>query len=191
MIENTDLFTNFKNVLPGDYLTEEINIKNNFSEFDFIKLYLRAVAHSEEENPLETEVKETETVDSANDFLSQLSLKVFNGDSLIFSASPDETDGLSENINIGTLKPGKIKTLRAELSVPLELGNEYANRAGEIDWIFSIEGFNEEKILTADTGFFTHENFSEFVAKYCPILGLTIMGILSFVLVFRKIKSKN
>lgn len=181
MTETTDLFTNFKNVFPGDVLTEEINIKNNFSEYDFIKVYLRAVLHSESENPLATEAKETETVASANDFLSQLSLKVFNGDSLIFSASPDEADGLSENTFLGTLKPGEIKTLRAVLEVPLELSNEYAHRAGEVDWIFSVEGFNEE-IKTADTGFFTNGKLPELVATSLPFFGIFLAGIFVFLL---------
>ena len=181
MTDNIDLFENFKNIFPGDVLSEEIEIKNNFSNFDYIKVYLRAVPHSEGENPLATDVKETETVASANDFLSQLSLKVFNGDSLIFSASPDEADGLSENTLLGTLKPGEIKTLRAVLEVPLELSNEYAHRAGEVDWIFSVEGFNEE-IKTADTGFFTSEKLPELVATSLPFFGIFLAGVFVFLL---------
>ena len=49
---DTDLFGNFKNVMPGDELTENITIKNNVSGFDYVKLYIRAEAHDEEGNPL-------------------------------------------------------------------------------------------------------------------------------------------
>lgn len=45
---DTDLFGNFKNVMPGDELTENITIKNNVSGFDYVKLYIRAEAHDEE-----------------------------------------------------------------------------------------------------------------------------------------------
>ena len=193
MTENIDLFKNFKNVFPGDVLTEEIELKNNFSEFDFIKVYLRAIPHSEEENPLETYIKETETVETSNDFLSQLSLKVYNGDSLIFSASPNEADGLSENTYIGTLKSGEVKTLRAELSVPLELGNDYQNRAGEVDWIFFVEGFNEEKVetvKTADTGFFTNETLSALSSASLPLFGIFLAGFFVF-LVFRRFSKRK
>ena len=49
---DTDLFGNFKNVMPGDELTENITIKNNVSGFDYVKLYIRAVPHDEQGNPL-------------------------------------------------------------------------------------------------------------------------------------------
>lgn len=192
MIENIDLFENFKNVFPGDSLVEDIEVKNNFSEFDFVKIYLRAESHSEAENPLLTYVKETEDEVSANDFLSQLSLTVFNGSTEIFSASPDETDGLSENVLIGVFRPNEVKTLRAVLSVPLEMGNEYAHRAGEVDWIFSVEGFNDETIKTADTGFFTSSGIlPELVVDYSPLLGFLFAALLSAFLVFKKPKSSR
>ena len=34
---DTDLFGNFKNVMPGDELTENITIKNNVSGFDYVR----------------------------------------------------------------------------------------------------------------------------------------------------------
>ena len=49
---------------------------------------------------------------------------------------------------LGTF-PGRSKTiLTVELSVPFELGNEYANRVGEVDWIFTAE----EVTKTVQTG---------------------------------------
>ena len=36
----TDLFDDFKDVMPGDVLTEEITIKNNASDCDYINLYI-------------------------------------------------------------------------------------------------------------------------------------------------------
>ena len=33
------------------------------------------------------------------------------------------------------------------LTVPAGLGNEYAYRVGEVDWVFTVEGFNNEKPL--------------------------------------------
>ena len=40
---------------------------------------------------------------------------------------------------LGTF-PGKSYTkLVVELTVPIELGNEYANRVGEVDWVFTAE----------------------------------------------------
>ena len=49
---DTDLFDNFKNVMPGDERTEAITIKNNVTGYDYVKLYIRAVPHDEQGNPL-------------------------------------------------------------------------------------------------------------------------------------------
>ena len=100
---DTDLFGNFKNVMPGDELTE-------------------------------------------------LSMEIYlvNADGTkqsIFSASPDETAQLTDNVLLGTFAKGKSAKLEAVLTVPAGLGNEYAYRVGEVDWVFTVEGFNNEKPL--------------------------------------------
>ena len=135
----TDLFENFKGVMPGDVITQEITVQNNNSKAEKVKIYLRAVLHDEEGNPLSEEVAKSEDVVSMQDFLSQLSMTVKQGDKVLFSASPDELDGLEKNVLLGTF-PGKSYTkLVVELTVPIELGNEYANRVGEVDWVFTAE----------------------------------------------------
>ena len=50
----TDLFDGFKDVMPGDDLTEEITITNEARDCDYIKLYLRMIPHDEQGNPLTT-----------------------------------------------------------------------------------------------------------------------------------------
>ena len=150
----TDLFDNFKNVMPGDKVTESITITNKASDCDYVQVYLRAVAHDEEGNPLTyNEAFEAadgkdqagvagqrdETSVTMADFLAQLSMKVYQGEKVLFEASPDELGGLSENVFLGELRQGETSTLTVELAVPIELGNEYASRVGEVDWVFSVE----------------------------------------------------
>ena len=164
---DTDLFDNFKNVMPGDERTEAITIKNNVTGYDYVKLYIRAVPHDEQGNPLtysETYENEDgkdqknaagerdETVATMADFLSKLSMDVYlvNADGTkqtIFSASPDKSAQLTDNVLLGTFAKGQSAKLEAVLAVPAELGNEYANRVGEVDWLFTVEGFNNEKPL--------------------------------------------
>lgn len=164
---DTDLFDNFKNVMPGDERTEAITIKNNVTGYDYVKLYIRAVPHDEQGNPLtysETYENEDgkdqknaagerdETVAAMADFLSKLSMDVYlvNADGTketIFSASPDKSAQLTDNVLLGTFAKGQSTALEAVLTVPAELGNEYANRVGEVDWLFTVEGFNNEKPL--------------------------------------------
>lgn len=140
----TDLFDNFKNVMPGDVLKETITVKNNAKDCDYIKLYMRAVAHNEVDNPLSTEIAEAgETVVSMTDFLAQLSMKVYDKETLIYDAAPDELDGLANDVLLGTYRSGDINILTVELTIPIQLGNKYANREGEVDWIFKVEAFDD------------------------------------------------
>ncbi len=142
----TDLFGNFKDVMPGDVLTENITFTNSATDCDFVQLYMRAETHDDENNPLSDAVANSETVASMSDFLAQLSMKVWNGEELIYDASPDELDGLSENKFLGTFRSGETAELKVELTVPIELGNEYANRVGEVDWVFHVEAYNESQL---------------------------------------------
>jgi len=161
----TDLFDNFKDVMPGDKLTEIIQIKNEAADCDYIKLYMRAVAHDENGNPLtyseafeqldgkdqsgenQTPVdgQRDETVATMQDFLAQLSMKVYNGETLLYEASPEELGGLHTNVYLASLRKGESAKLTVELSVPISLGNEYANRVGEVDWVFLAEGLDDPK----------------------------------------------
>lgn len=142
----TDLFVSFKNVMPGDTVTETITFTNSATDCDFVNLYMRAEAHDETDNPLSPKVAEKETVATMTEFLSKLSMKVWNGTELIYDASPDQLDGLKSNKLLGTFRTGETATLKVELSVPIELGNEYANRVGEVDWIFHVEAYNESQL---------------------------------------------
>lgn len=136
---DTDLFDNFKNVMPGDSLEQTIYVANNYKGSDYVKIYLRAEAHDEAENPLIDAVAKEEDVVSMTEFLSQLSMKVTLGDKVIYEASPDELNGLAENVLIGAFRYGAGAELKVALDVPIELDNKYANRTGEVDWIFTVE----------------------------------------------------
>lgn len=153
----SDLFDNFKNVMPGDQLKETVTITNKSRGSDYIKVYMKAVPHSLT-NPLTysesfefTDGKDQagvtgqrdETIATMEDFLSQLTMRVYDGNKLIYEDSPDEPGGLKKNVYLGSLRYKKSMTLRVELDVPIELGNEYANRVGEVDWVFTIESHND------------------------------------------------
>lgn len=164
---DTDLFGSFKNVMPGDELTEDITVKNSVNGFDYVKLYIRAVPHDEQSNLLtydeafeNEDGKDKQNIDGERDetvatmanFLAQLSMDVYlvNADGTketIFSASPDQSAQLTDSVLLGTFAKGETAKLQAVLHVPAELGSEYANRVGEVDWLFTVEGFNNEKPL--------------------------------------------
>ena len=126
----TDLFGNFKNLMPGDAVTETITFTNAATDCDFVNLYMRAEAHDETANPLSPKVAEGETLATMTEFLSQLSMKVWNGTELIYEASPHELDGLKSNKLLGVFRTGQSAALKVQLSVPLALDNRFANRVG-------------------------------------------------------------
>lgn len=142
----TDLFDGFKNVMPGDTVTDTITFTNEATDCDYVNLYMRAKAHDEAGNPLSEKVAEKESVATMTEFLSKLSMKVWNGTELIYDASPDQLDGLQNNTLLGTFRTGDTTTLKVELTVPIELDNRFANRVGEVDWIFHVEAYNESQL---------------------------------------------
>lgn len=137
---DTDLFEGFKGVMPGDILTQKITVTNNHPGTDTVKIYMRAQVHGElAGNPLSESVAAQESVVSMTDFLSQLSMTVKQGDKVIYQAAPSELDGLAQNVLLGSFAAGESTELTVELKVPAELGNQYAERIGEVDWVFTAE----------------------------------------------------
>lgn len=141
----TDLFGNFKDLMPGDSVSETITIQNVARDCDYIKLYIRAVPHSDGSNaPVSDRVNDLEQdVASMEDFLSQLYMEVYQGSSRIYSGSPDELDGFRDNVYLGQYRKNQGTTLKVTLNVPADLDNKYAFRAGEVDWVFTVECYDE------------------------------------------------
>lgn len=129
---DSDLFENFKGVMPGDVIEQKITVKNNSDKK--VRIYMRA-----------------EPVDEVDaDFLNQLHLTVKSGDTQIFEAQAGEQDGLTTNKLLGTFKQNGSVELTATLSVPIELGNEYMDEKGTVPWTFIVEEITEDD--TPETG---------------------------------------
>lgn len=125
----TDLFENFKDVMPGDHLTQTVTVKNEAKRDVKVRIYLRSRgAHS----------------DSA-DFLSQLRLTVKpsedNTMAYMFDAAADKTAGLTDWVCLGTLYSGGEVSLDVTLDVPVTLDNQYSNAVGYLDWEFRVQEF--------------------------------------------------
>ena len=125
----TDLFPNFKGVMPGDTLTQKITVKNNADKKVKVDIYMRALGAHEE----------------SAEFLSQLGLKMAkssdNEMAYMFDAKANETAQLTDWVCLGTLFSGGEVNLDVTLTVPVELDNQFQNKIGYLDWEFRIEEF--------------------------------------------------
>ena len=176
---STDLFGGFKGVMPGDELSETVTVTNKAREFDYVKVYLRARTHSNSSNTMVASDPEYgKDAVEMKDFLSKLPMRVYNGSKLIFEASPEELDGLSKNVYLGSLEKNENLKLTVELDVPIELGNEYANRVGEVDWVFTVEGFNYSD--SPKTG----DEFN--MVLMIGIMAVSAVGIVAVIVLLRK-----
>ena len=77
------------------------------------------------------------------DFLSQLTMRIYNDGELIYESSPDKAGALAEYEYLGTLRYKQTLDLDVELVVPITLDNKYANRVGEVDWVILAECYND------------------------------------------------
>ena len=126
----TDLFPNFKDVMPGDTITQRIAVKNEASNEVKVKIYMRALGANDPQSEA---------------FLAQLKMKVTKEeDTVMFDAAPSEKAGLEEWALLGTLYSGGETELSVTLTVPTELGNDAAYQKGFLDWEFKVEEFPVE-----------------------------------------------
>ena len=142
----TDLFANFKNVMPGDTLKQTITFKNDAKDCDYVRLYLKAVPHGTGNDMSANVAAKEPDVAKMNEFLSQLTMKVTCDGKEIFNASPNQAGGLATEQFLGEVSRGKTVKLNVELTVPITMGNDFANRVGEVDWVFLVEAFNNTQL---------------------------------------------
>lgn len=122
----TDLFENFKGVMPGDTLTQKIDVRNAADEKVNVKIYMRALGAKE----------------GSEEFLSQMTLNVKAADGAeLFDAPADQTAQLSDWVCLGTFKSGANTALDVNLNVPVTMGDDFQQAIGYLDWEFMVEEF--------------------------------------------------
>ncbi len=137
----TDLFPNFKEVMPGATIPQRITVRNDADNRVKVRIWLRSHGSTDE---------------AWVPFLEQLRLTVRKeSDTPMFDANPDIPAGLSDWVCLGTLYSGGEVDLNVTLEVPRELDNLYQDLYGEILWEFMIEELpvspDDPTVKTGDT----------------------------------------
>ena len=178
---STDLFGDFKGIMPGDKIETSIALKNLALQYDYVVVFMEAKIHPEEKLESKDPTYGTD-LEKMHDFLSKLDLTVTCRDKEIYHGSPDKAGDLSEPVRLGTINKGKTMDLDVELYWDPNGDydyNVYANRVGEVDWVFTFEGYNIR-------------NDSPQTGDQLIMMSLAVMAIsgvaLFLLLVFRKRK---
>lgn len=122
----TDLFPNFKDVMPGDTLTQQITVRNDQGKHVKVEIYIRSLGAHED----------------SKEFLSQLKLKVAKSEenemAYMFDAYADESAQLTDWVCLGMLYSGGEVNLDVTLEVPVTLDNMFQEKIGYLDWEFKV-----------------------------------------------------
>lgn len=131
----TDLFTDFKGVMPGDTLMQHIEVRNVTDDEYKVVLYMKALGASD---LVDQDGNVIVTKEESTELLKELTLKVtpIGGQDYYFNAFANETDGLTDWVCLGEFYKGGNVTLQVDLEVPITLGNDFQQRIGALQWTF-------------------------------------------------------
>lgn len=148
-LPSDDLFLNFKNVMPGDTITQKISIKNDNKDTVDIYLYALQVDKdgyiSDEQKEIADELVKLMTI--------EITAKSSDGTTKVIYDGPVFGEGDNYNmytinnaISLGTFAKGDNVDLVATLKVPAELDNRYANAVAKIKWVFTATDEDEPPV---------------------------------------------
>jgi len=111
-----DFFSNFDNLMPGDSVTDRVKVVNNYSKS--VELFFRT--------------------DFLTDsiLLGAVGLTISIDNKVLYSGNLDAV-ALRNGVSLGKYSKGSSADLIYILTIPSEMGNEYAQSETSIRWIFS------------------------------------------------------
>jgi len=164
----TDLFPNFKDVMPGDTISQRILLKNNADRRVNVRISMRALgAHHD-----------------SVEFLSQLGLKVTQVSKTdLFEAPADETAQLTDWVLLGFLSSGGQVELDVTLTVPTTVGDDFQNQVAYLDWQFMVE--------ETPSGYSPQTGDQAQLGLYLALMVAALVAIVVVVILMVRNKKKN
>ena len=162
-----NLFPEFQNVMPGDELTQMIELHNSAKKV-YIKAYLRSKGATQD----------------VSDLLSQLQLKVVqkSGSKTLYEGPADETGSLADWVYLGKLQSGGKVELEATLKVPASLTNEFAGKTANVQWEFMVEEYPVSSGGSSGSGSpQTGDAFSPVLWLSIFVISLLLLLVLLFI----------
>lgn len=150
--QDKDLFSNMKDLMPGDTLTNTVAMANQSSRE--ITLYMKAFSEfTSEDGKTAVRDKSTASADGKtfrDDILNQIDMTLTLGSKVIYKGSADGNTPDSGyqaltagdyGISLGAFAAGQKETLTIELHLPgPEFDNSFVNSFDAVDWVFYAEG---------------------------------------------------
>ncbi len=176
----TDLFGTFKNVMPGDTLTDTVTITNKIPGSSYINVYLEVVPHSSEAQADYSRAQaalDGKTAENMDAFLSLMTMEVKQGSKVIYSGKANQAQ---KSVSLGKINKGRSMDLTVTLNVSLEMGNAFMDHLGEIDWVIKYEVVEGDNLI--QTG---QLNWP------IPVLGTLGLGLIFLGIWTNRKKKKN
>lgn len=134
----TDLFANFKDLLPGEKRTQEIAVKNAYDKD--VTMYLTCMEGSQK--PQEGS--------ALYDLLYRYAtITITDADGNTLYSGPVAGDGACQ-IGLGTFAAGEEKTLTVSLAVSPDMGTDACNLLGEVRWEVMADEVVTSLVQTGD-----------------------------------------
>lgn len=173
----TDLFANFKNLLPGCARTQVIRIANASAEN--VEIFLHAEATDQE-------IMTDKQLSLVNEMLEKYAvIEVSSGRTVIYKGPVSGNLGgsgstMKRDISLGVFEPSQSVELTVKLELDPEMDNQYESLVGKVKWVFSAEGEEEKtvssaSIYPAQTGLVKKAAVSFVLFLFC--MGICIVSI--------------
>lgn len=150
--QDKDLFSNMKELMPGDTVSNTVVLSNKSRRG--VSIYVKAYSGFTSQDGI-TAVRGDSVVTAEGktfrgDILDQITMTLTLGDTVIYRGSADgesPEEGFQSmaagdyGINLGHFASGSTQNLKIELTLPgPTFDNSFANTFDAVDWVFCVEG---------------------------------------------------